>query len=202
MKLFCAHIHRRRSDRECQCGFVHAAAQTDRQLLTVTCWVSVQHFFDSPPFFSKLLKSSVVNLCPVCRLLFVTTGGGKVVTNSSSWRLSQHVSSMLSKPDTWFSALSQNALNYLLTSGCLLSKHSATLCCTTLFFYCFNHTDIESYSLKFNLLQMLLSNPDETWRHMWQSAFIGLKDHLNVLHLSSIFVVLASDSIRNESITI
>lgn len=27
MKLFCAHIHRRRSDRECQCGFVHAAAQ-------------------------------------------------------------------------------------------------------------------------------------------------------------------------------
>lgn len=70
------------------------------------------------------------------------------------------------------------------------------------FFYCFNHTDIESYSLKFNLLQMLLSNPDETWRHMGQSAFIGLKDHLNVLHLSSIFVVLASDSIRNESITI
>ena len=37
---------------------------------------------------------------------------------------------------------------------------------------------------------------------MWQSAFIGLKGHLNVSHLGSIFVVLASVSIRNESITI
>lgn len=41
--------------------------------------------------------------------------------------------------------------------------HCASL--VNISFYCLNHTHMESYPFKFNLLHMLLYNTDETRRH-------------------------------------
>lgn len=91
MKLFCAHIHRRRrSDRECQSGFVRAAAQHRHtvseglygEFVSSISSMSLQHEA-ADAFFQALIAAEEFSREPVCSLLF-RTPERKVVTNSAA----------------------------------------------------------------------------------------------------------------------
>lgn len=106
VKLFCAHIHRRRSDRECQCGFVHAAAQ-QRDFLRVTQWICVRCFFNFPSpwrLFSSVDSCWRVQPRTCVQFALRVTPQWNVVTNSAVWRLS-HVSNVeiWRQSQIWFS---------------------------------------------------------------------------------------------------
>lgn len=97
VKLFCAHIHRRRSDRECQCGvFLHAAAQHRQTGLQEFHG----EFFSSASSFSSFLSCwSAQSSTRVQFVLCLYNIVEKSCHKFSSWRLWQHVSSMLSTVD-------------------------------------------------------------------------------------------------------